>query len=160
MPRASGRSMPPRLPRWDYRAPGAYFVTTCTYRRRPYFGVVDGEHVRLSPLGELADDCLGLVLAVDRSCVLQASVVMPDHLHVLVQQDTVDANRTPLDVLVRDLKARVTHEARTRDLLGPRDQLWQRGFFDRIVRTQTEHDTLLAYIANNPLRWTLRRGGG
>jgi putative transposase len=152
--------VPPRLPRWDYRSPGAYFVTACTHRRRPYFGLVEGEHVRLSPLGALARDWLRLAVAVDHSCVLQASVVMPDHIHFLVQQDTLDASRTPLDMRVRDLKARLTHEARTRAWLGPRDQLWQRGFFDRVVRTQKEHDALLAYIETNPLRWTLRRSHG
>jgi putative transposase len=151
--------MPPRLPRWDYGAPGAYFVTACTYRRRPHFGLVDGERVSLSPLGELACHCWALAFGAERGFMLQASIVMPDHVHLLVQRDTVDAHPTSLDLLVRDLKAKVTHEARTGELLAPREPLWQRGSFDRIVRTQAEHDALRTYIETNPLRWTLRRSG-
>ena len=82
---------------------------------------------------------------------------MPDHVHMLLQRDSADPSLRPIDLVVRDLKARVTHEARRRTLLGQDEHLWQRGYFDRIVRTQEEHDALRAYIETNPLRWALRR---
>jgi len=44
-----------RLPGWDYRAEGLYFVTVCTARKMPLLGAYDGEGgVRLSALGHLA----------------------------------------------------------------------------------------------------------
>jgi len=154
--RALAMAMPPRLQGWDYGAPGAYFITACTYRRRPHFGVVDGERLLLSPLGELTRDCAERVFAAG-STVLEASVVMPDHIHLLVQRDNGDPVVEPLDMVLRDLKARVTHEARGRALIRRGEQLWQRGYFDRIVRSQQEHDALRAYIETNVLRWTLHR---
>lgn len=151
--------MPPRLQGWDYGAAGAYFITACTYRRRPYFGAVDGDRLLLSALGELAHDCVGRVFVGAQSAVVEASVVMPDHLHLLIQRDMANPVLTPLDLLVRDMKARVTHEARAQALIGRGEQLWQRGYFDRIVRSQDEHHALRAYIETNPLRWTLHRQG-
>jgi REP element-mobilizing transposase RayT len=148
--------MPPRLRGWDYGATGAYFVTACTYRRRPHFGVVDAGRVSLSPLGRIVRDCVERVFAARPHSNVEASVVMPDHVHILVLRDSNSA-LLPLDLLVRDVKARVTHEARARAMVGPHEHLWQRGYFDRIVRSQEEHDALRAYIDTNPMRWTLRR---
>ena len=82
---------------------------------------------------------------------------MPDHVHLLVQRNTAASGLRPLDMLVRDLKARVKNEARARALLASGEQLWQRGYFDRVVRTPEEHDALRVYIETNPLRWSLRR---
>ena len=149
--------MPPRLQGWDYGAAGAYFITACTYRRRPYFGEINGGRLSLSPLGELTRDCVGRVFVGAASAVVQTSVVMPDHLHLLIQRDIADPGLPPLDTLVRDMKARITHEARARALIEQRDPLWQRGYFDRIVRSQAEHDALRVYIETNVLRWTLHR---
>ena len=149
--------MPARLQGWDYGAPAAYFITACTHRRRPYFAVVDSGRLSHTPLGELTRDCLARVFGTAPSGGVEASVVMPDHLHFLINRDTADTALPPVDVLVRDLKARVTHEARSRALITVHEQLWQRGYFERIVRSQEEHDVLRAYIETNPLRWSLRR---
>jgi hypothetical protein len=61
-----------------------------------------------------------------------------------------------MDRLVGVFQARATHAARQAGLVSPREPLWQRGYFDRIIRTQHEHAALIAYIETNPVRWTLR----
>jgi putative transposase len=149
--------MPRRLLHWDYAAPGAYFITVCTHRRRPWFGVIVGERVRLSPIGRLACDCLVRTFAEDQDTRLEVSVVMPDHVHLLVQKTGPAPSIAPVDQLVREFKARLTHAGRAMELVRPEEHVWQRGFFDRIIRTQDEHAALVAYVETNPLRWTLKR---
>lgn len=44
-----------RLPQWDYRNAGAYFITICTENRKPFFGHIAHGRMHLSPTGAIAD---------------------------------------------------------------------------------------------------------
>jgi REP element-mobilizing transposase RayT len=108
-----------------------YLVTTATLERRPVFddfacarGVV-GEMRRLVEEGRVAS---------------LAWVVMPDHLHWLLQL----GEHADLSGTIRALKGRSAHR-----LGGP---LWQRAFHDRAVRKDDDLPTAARYIVANPLR--------
>ncbi|HTV02884.1 MAG TPA: transposase [Luteitalea sp.] len=149
--------MPKRLKHWDYAQSAAYFVTTCTFARRPLFGVVADNVVHHTPLGRLAIEQLLRTFAALESFE-PSYVVMPDHVHLLVRVDH-RSNAAATDRLVQRFKARVTHHGRERALIACSMVVWQRGFFDRIVRTDDEYAALQQYIETNPLRWTLSRPG-
>lgn len=145
--------MPPRLPGWDYRAPGVYFVTACVSGRRELFGSISGSSIHVSPLGQLVDRHI-----VAESALFQTSrahVVMPDHVHVLLALGRPGGPSIDLATVVRRIKGNVIREARQSALIAISDRLWQRGFFDRVVRNDAEHEALLQYISTNPLRWAL-----
>ena len=73
-----------RLPDHDYRAPGAYFITTCTYEGEPLFGeVVDGE-MRLSEWGQAVSHYWMQIPEHSANVELDAWVVMPNHLHAIL----------------------------------------------------------------------------
>ncbi len=149
--------MPHRLDGWHYASPGAYFVTVCTSHRRPLFGLVDGEVVRHSPLGRDVAAQLVEVIGTRGGLHLDAFVVMPDHVHMILRQSGQCASTHRLDWVVGQFKGRTTRIARERAVVARDASLWQRGFFDRIVRSGAEHDALTQYIETNPLRWTLNR---
>jgi REP element-mobilizing transposase RayT len=145
--------VPSRLTGWDYSANGAYFLTFCTSQRVRAFGEVHADGVRLSVLGTaLAQQLLEITRARPGLC-LDAWVIMPDHLHLIVVYEGQPEHRMPVDLLVAELKATVTWAARRRGLLAPRQPLWQRGFYDRVIRTEGELRQLREYIATNPCRW-------
>ena len=147
--------MPPRLQGWDYRTPGVYFVTACVKHRRPLFGHADRDRVRLSTLGSLVRQQISAEFESRHGCI--PHVIMPDHIHLLVPLNVASATADDLTTRVRRLKANVTREARMRALIAAGDRVWQRGFFDRVVRNEREYEALVEYIATNPLRWSLRR---
>ncbi|WP_396624134.1 REP-associated tyrosine transposase [Luteitalea sp.] len=149
-----------RLRGWDYRSPGAYLVTACTHRRRPIFGEVVGETVVLSELGRAAVEALETTAQRHHGVLVGAFVVMPDHIHAVIEIGLDEAPTGSLSHLVREVKARVTMAARVAEAAGPQEPLWQRGYHDRIIRSDAERAALLAYIAENPLRWTLREAAG
>ncbi|PAP79754.1 hypothetical protein B1759_11840 [Rubrivirga sp. SAORIC476] len=164
-----------RLRAHDYRA-GLYFVTVCTHGRQRLFGdVVDGEVV-LSVAGRIARV---RTAEVRPSVVLDAFVVMPDHVHLLfgvVPDDTPRADDgssrrgvlqyAPTDgaprsfqspsgsvgAVVRGYKGAVTNAIK-RLWQAPDARVWQRSFHDRVVRTGREADAIRRYIADNPARW-------
>ena len=73
-----------RKPGWDYTLPGSYFVTICTYGRKPYFGRVANATVDLSPVGEYVDACWKEVPRHHQHIEIDDFVVMPNHIHAIV----------------------------------------------------------------------------
>ena len=159
-----------RLRAHDYRG-GLYFVTVCTYGRQRLFGEVRDGEVVLSPFGEIARDEWLRTGEIRPSVVLDAFVVMPDHVHLLfgIVAETARRGTPPVcpyptenerrfgtaipgsvASIMRQYKSVVTKRIRTVD---PTARVWQRGFHDRVVRTDREADALRQYVADNPARW-------
>lgn len=73
-----------RLPGYDYRQPGGYFVTLCTYRRAALFGPVAGGSMQHTVFGRLAIQRWKALPQHFAHVRLDAFVVMPDHLHGVI----------------------------------------------------------------------------
>ena len=125
-----------RLRDFDYRSNGAYFVTVCTVAR----SAVLIDHVKFVVKEELS------ALAVRfPGLSLDQYVVMPDHVHAIILISNCDAN---LPHIMQTFKSLSTLRLRREGLRG---QIWQRGYFDRVIRNDRELDVLREYIQNNPL---------
>jgi REP element-mobilizing transposase RayT len=136
-----------RLRYHDYDAGGAYCVTICAARRLDFFGRLNGATVELGPVGAIVEKhltrCLGSSTGVD----LRAAVVMPDHVHAVM---LLDGTGSGLSRLINAFKGATTREAGAR--------IWQRGFYDHIVREEDDLERVCEYVVNNPLQAALRAG--
>ena len=157
-----------RLPTHDYTSPGAYFLTICTAHRLCLFGSVRNQGVVLSKLGVLAEVLWRQAPSHAEGIDLDAFVVMPNHLHAIVvipgdgrgtacrgpteaRPETFSHPRKgSLATLVRSYKPAVTREAGR--ILGIRE-VWQRGFYEHVVRGRMQLLRVRDYIENNPIRW-------
>jgi len=84
-----------RLPQWDYRWTGAYFITICTHNREHYFGEIKNGQMQLSHIGVIADIMWYQIPHHSKNVELGAFVVMPNHVHgILILADTNDTNDT------------------------------------------------------------------
>jgi len=155
-----------RLHGYDYTRAGAYFVTACVHARECLFGqIVDGV-MRLDAYGEIA---LEYWQAIPEHCPyvdLDAFVVMPNHIHgILMLKDTTIQSVHPptqerfakpvagsLPSIVRLYKAAVTRRINSLHD-APAVPVWQRNYYEHIIRDQTALDQIREYIATNPLRW-------
>ena len=156
------RRKPLRWTGFDYRTPGVYFVTICTGNRRPLPGHVD-DTGRLHPSSigwsvSATWDHLPMRFA---GLELVAFIAMPDHIHGLlaIAPSADEAGAAPaLERVVNVFKAVANHRVRKlderADLFG---SLWQRGFHDRVVRSDDEMRQIEGYIAENPARWAASR---
>jgi len=127
---------PPRLPTFDYRGAYRYFVTCCAVERRRVF--VEDQVVR-----SLVQQILHAG-AKHRFAVL-AYVFMPDHLHLLVEGQTADAD---FRAFMRFLRRRTAIEYRRLTLL----KLWQDGYYERVLRKDDATPAVISYILDNPVR--------
>ena len=165
-----------RLKGWDYRAAGYYFVTICSYQREHSFGhVIDGKVV-LSELGKIIMDEWLQTAVIRNHITLDQFIIMPNHLHgILVFEDpTVGASGSlALEPNTPSTDGRATstplRNASLGDVIGQfksvvtkrynRSQnskglnVWQRGYYERIVRNERELNAIREYIIENPLRW-------
>ncbi|MBN1127506.1 MAG: hypothetical protein JXA71_00865 [Chitinispirillaceae bacterium] len=70
-----------RLRNWDYKSPGAYFITLCVYDRESLFGEVRKGKMLLNQYGEIADACWRKIPEIRNYVELDKYVVMPNHFH-------------------------------------------------------------------------------
>jgi REP element-mobilizing transposase RayT len=159
-----------RLPGADYTAAGGYFITICTAERREIFGKVENDQAVLSSLGEIVRACWVQIPEHFPAATLKEFVVMPNHLHGIIGL-TVGARyivpfvrtaRTPerfqkpvkgsIPTIVRTFKAAVARQAR-KELGVQDDPIWQRNYFERVLRDGKEYADASRYILENPQRW-------
>jgi putative transposase len=123
-----------RLPLSVYRQNRTVFVTISTAEKQKWFSRVPG----------LANEASGVLIekARDRGSSLYAWCIMPDHVHLLVEDDDIIS-------FVRAFKGSLVPKARA---LIPHQKLWQRSFYDHILRSSETVLDVAAYIFENPVR--------
>jgi REP element-mobilizing transposase RayT len=142
---------PNRLRNYDYSQRGIYYVTICTKDRAELFGTVGATvpgrpNVELSDMGNIVHEAI-LHNANNNDVVIDHYVIMPNHIHMLIVicPKTGDRGRSPLQTIIRNMKAYVTKQIG----FSP----WQKSFNDHIVRNDDEYRIIAEYIDNNPARW-------
>ena len=134
---------------------GSYFITICTHRKQSLFGTIDNGSVELSDVGEIVEHCLMLLPNIHRRMTLVSHIVMPDHIHAIValpnSEQIVSSDRTKIELskIIQSFKASVTKSITACDLECP-TPIWQKSYYDRIIRNQDECDRLCEYIRLNP----------
>ena len=149
-----------RLRGWDYRLPGYYFVTICTFDRQNLFDNPEFQDIAYYALARIPQQKHAGHVLVDES------VVMPNHAHAVLvftgYPEQADMSRVPgnfenalagsLGVIVGRYKTAVTTRInKLRHSKGAK--VWQRGYYERIIRNERELQATREYIINNPARW-------
>jgi len=142
-----------RLRDFDYSSPGIYFITFRIARRAPLLAEIDDGCVQLTIAGRTVARAWRAVLAQRPDVRMLAGVIMPDHVHVLLEIPPTDEPRKSICRVIGAVK---TYSAAriNRARKPPVGRIWQRSFYDRVIRTPFELEQCRAYIANNPQRWS------
>jgi REP element-mobilizing transposase RayT len=151
---------------YDYTRAGAYFVTICTWQRECLFGEVVNGAIRLNSYGEIVQEEWSLTAALRDYVMLDEFIVMPNHCHaVLIIDDCrgtacrahgVESFGRPvagsLATVIRSFKSAATKRVNVlRD--NPGVPVWQRNYYERVIRDEQELAAIRQYIADNPVRW-------
>lgn len=126
----------PRLKSFDYRGCHRYFLTICTHERRPVFLQEDAVERALAPLRGVADE---------QRLAIIAYCFMPDHLHALAEGAAETADFPKFVRLFKQKAAFEWKQARG-------ERLWQRGYYDRVLRNDEATATVARYLLENPVR--------
>ena len=142
-----------RLPYYDYAQYGCYFVTICTKNRDLLFGKIINGEMQLNDIGKIVHDALFSVLKEYSKSEIPSYIIMPNHLHFIwFNRDDIS-----LSFIVKMIKGRAgfayRHYALKNNL--PLISLWQRSFYDHIIRDDKDYERIAEYIENNPIMWEL-----
>ena len=159
-----------RLTGQCYSANGSYFVTVCVKEKHCVFGRVgDGvpdvpmegpsgvPQIVFSTLGRMVYDRILEMAALSGGIRVDHFVVMPNHIHLLLSvTETVSAergtSRTPSPTNAK-IPQFVSYLKRTTNKKAGFD-LWQRSYYDHVIRDEEDYWHHWRYIDHNPLRWS------
>lgn len=151
---------PNRLKNFDYSTPGCYFITICTKEKRCILGQVvgggalDAPKIQLSTIGKIVDrHILGGNRIAGMSIIKY--VIMPNHIHMLLQVDknaTIGTPRasSPTNAVIPRFVAALKRFCST----DAGANLFQRSYHDHIVRSDDDFLKIWNYIDGNPAKWT------
>ncbi len=157
-----------RLPGFDYSQPGAYFITMITYERQLLFCEPIHNQMFLNQRGIVVRNEWIKTAAIRPEIQIGPYVIMPNHFHAIVwiTDESVGAyGHTPLHppvsfaspsktlgALVRGFKGAVTSTI-NRIYQTPRLPVWQRNYYEHIIRSEQEYEQIAMYIQTNPENW-------
>lgn len=137
----------------DYKQPGFYGITLCTYHRRWFFGTVSDGQILLNQVGHIAQK-VWAGLANRWPCVqLHEYVFMPNHMHSIIELiDTPGQKQISVFEVIRTYKALASYTIRKNvEDLWPG---WQEGGWKAVILSETNLANARQYISNNPAKWT------
>ncbi|UCH11078.1 MAG: transposase [Fidelibacterota bacterium] len=155
-----------RLKEFDYTQSGAYYVTICSHAWESLFGKVVGDEVELSTFGRIVDEEWVNNATIRPYVELDNYVIMPNHIHgiVMIIAGRGTTRRAPtkerfgkpvsgsLPTIIRAFKSAATKQInRLRDTPGQR--VWQRNYYEHIIRNDKDLNRIREYIASNPMKW-------
>ncbi len=164
-----------RLQDYDYTQDGMYFITICCHQKLHYFGEVLNYEMHLNDLGEIAKEYWLAIPQHFPKVQLHEFVIMPNHIHGIIEfvgaknfspniekdHSIENFNRakdlTPLrgtsktiGSVVRGYKVGVTKWIRQNTSIT---DIWQRNYFEHIIRNDNSFNTIREYIMTNPEKW-------
>lgn len=159
-----------RLKDYDYSKTGYYFITICAKdrtkifwtvgatcgRQQPHYIISDCENAevfyntQLSEIGYIVDLEINRISQIYDNVEINKYVIMPNHIHMIVvlEPDNGRSKTVPtIPRIIQQFKGTVSKKA---GIL-----IWQKSYFDHIIRNQREYQEIWEYIDTNPLKWTL-----
>ncbi len=172
-----------RLKGYDYSRPGAYYVTICVHNRECLFGNITDGKMHLNEYGKIVQTEWLKSSEIRDEIELDAYQIMPNHFHciVIIQDVAINRNRgdrpiapawpiattlSSIDPVIFKMKPKSLSSlmagfqspvtSKINQLRGtPKQDVWQRNYFDRIIRNDKELNRIRKYIIENPMKWDM-----
>ena len=150
-----------RLPNYDYSQNGAYFVTICTKNRRYLFSEVVGSihestaKIKLKPYGRIVDEIINN-LSERFDINIDNYIIMPNHIHMIISIENSSIKRSIRESTLRNrstISKVVGYLKMNTSKINPDKDVWQRSYFDHIIRDEKDYLTKWNYIDGNPSKW-------
>ncbi|MHC1695402.1 MAG: transposase [Eubacteriales bacterium] len=177
-----------RLRYYDYSSVGGYYITLCTNNRLETLSVIRRGDPRGRPEPKLDNDnnpiieltrlgciCENTVSAIESryNIIIDSYIIMPDHIHLVVIINDDKYKNKPLSEpratarvaptigsIVGGYKSIVSNEwlkiCKSRNIIM--GEIWQRNYYEHVIRNVSDLDEIRKYIDNNPIKWLHERG--
>ncbi|MBI1306845.1 MAG: transposase [Bacteroidetes bacterium] len=169
-----------RLKGYDYAQAGLYFITICTQNRACLFGEIINGEMRLTTYGEIALAEWKKTEEIRENCCIHESIIMPDHIHGIIEithkrgeEQEIGKFQSPSQTIgaiirgfkiasIKKIKELIQKEEKSKgelqfaltELIKSLDfKIWQRNYYEHIIRDEQSLQRIRQYIINNPQNW-------
>jgi REP element-mobilizing transposase RayT len=149
-----------RLMNYDYSSVGVYFLTICTESRRQILSRIVGgdvlgapKSVELLPYGEIAEQYIWQMNDFYEHIQIDGYVIMPNHIHILLRVMERGAPGTSPPTRQHSSVALFVSTFKRFCNKAYGQNIWQRYFYDHVIRNRSDYEEHLRYIYDNPARW-------
>ncbi len=168
-----------RLKGYDYSQAGLYFITICCHDKMRLFGEIENGGMKLNDAGIIADECWKEIPMHFPDAVLHEYIIMPNHIHGIIELKQKNINNTDVGFektvvgienfqslqhqnkfqkmiprsigsIIKGFKIGVTKWFRSNTEIVT---IWQRNYYEHIIRNRKSYQTISEYIINNPAKW-------
>ncbi len=148
---------PTRLKGYDYSIGGYYFITICSKDKAKIFGSIVGEGFplpKLTPQGEIVEKTILSVNEKYPHIVPEKYVIMPNHIHIIFSVNN-DGRGNPSPTIANVVGWLKYNATKQINLIGGNigNKIFQRSFYDHIIRGELDYMKIWEYIDNNPAKW-------
>ena len=137
---------PTRMTCYDYDTSGYYFVTICTKDKECLFSHLVKGDVILHPIGIIVKKHILSLGKHYNNVFVDKYVIMPNHIHMIIVIYNDSNHHTNLSNVIGLLKSGISREVNK--------SIWQRSYYDHIIRNQKDYEEIWKYIDNNPMNWS------
>ncbi len=146
-----------RFQNYDYSKGAILFVTCSILPRNPIMARISDAQSELTEIGKTVQRCLAIELEKTPQISLMRSVIMPDHIHLLLRlQPNTERPKYVIGHFMQNFKRWSKYEVQK--LPGYNNFTWDANFHDRLALSAPIIDRIIKYIDNNPLKWSLMHG--
>ena len=157
-----------RVKDYDYSQNGYYFVTICTYKKQSLFKTsIVGNDPCVVPSDEPQNKIIEkwlLKLKEKYDIKIDYYVIMPNHIHLILVINSERHMGRSLPEMMRWFKTMTTNEYINlvkHNILKPFDKkLWQKSYYEHIIRDEEDYINTAQYILDNPLKWDIKEKYG
>lgn len=165
-----------RLKNYDYSQNGMYFITICTKWRRKILAKISANTVGKDALvvptriGNLVKKCWENIQVNNNNIYIHDYIIMPNHIHGIIEIRNKEKNsiingrkygfeneerrgRRSLQGIMKDFKSVSTRRYNNLVSIDCKNTLWQKSYYEHVIRNEKDYLRILEYIQNNPLNW-------
>ncbi|WP_260448556.1 transposase [Bibersteinia trehalosi] len=147
-----------RLQHYDYSQNGLYFITICINHRLNLLGRIQNNTMQLNNAGKMIDFWYGELEKHFKHIRCLDYIIMPNHIHFILWIDNnTEQNQESLFTIIQWFKTMTTNDyirnVKSNNWQPFEKKLWQRSYYEHIIRNEYAYKHIQQYIENNPYTW-------
>lgn len=151
-----------RLKEYDYAQNGYYFITICTKNRKCILSTIENYNERrdlvgatigrpcssvicskLTLIGKTVEKYIKKMKIIYKNIDIDEYIIMPNHIHIILIIN--EKQKVTISQMIQQLKGIISKELK--------ESIWQKLFYEHIIRCEKEYLQIKQYIQNNPYNW-------
>lgn len=132
-----------RLQGYDYSEGNMYFITICVKDRLEMLGEIIEDNIKLTKEGNIVKQNINKIEQIYKNTIIDEYVIMPNHIHILLLINYKSS--VTISKIIKHFKTNITREIEY--------SIWQKSFYEHIIRNEKEYLKIKEYIKNNVINW-------